>query len=114
MARGFPLVDGNPAAYRARFRMTNVARTPGTHPARVSSETMMMEPHPLSKTARGGRMMHRMTLPSDISFSHGSAKTINARDHFPVYNRVYETTERRLWGNRPPPALWIFPQQAQD
>jgi hypothetical protein len=31
--------------------------TPGTHPASVSKKTMMIEPQPLSKTAKGGKRM---------------------------------------------------------
>ncbi len=42
--------------------------TPGTHPASVSRKTMSTEPHPLSTTARGGKMMHSRTLKNDIVF----------------------------------------------
>ena len=31
--------------------------TPGTHPASVNKKTMIIEPHPLSKTASGGKRM---------------------------------------------------------
>lgn len=42
--------------------------TPGTHPASVSRKTMSNEPHPLSITASGGKMMHKRTLSSDIGY----------------------------------------------
>ena len=31
--------------------------TPGTQPASVSKNTIIIEPHPLSKTAKGGKRM---------------------------------------------------------
>lgn len=40
--------------------------TPGIHPARVRISTMSTEPHPLSMTAKGGKMTERMTLKTDI------------------------------------------------
>lgn len=35
--------------------------TPGTHPQNVSMNTIRKEPHPLSKTAKGGKKMERST-----------------------------------------------------
>lgn len=35
--------------------------TPGTHPQRVSMNTIRKEPHPLSTTAKGGKKMERRT-----------------------------------------------------
>lgn len=36
---------------------------PGIHPTMVSSVTNKIDPHPLSKTAKGGKMMQRITFP---------------------------------------------------
>lgn len=41
--------------------MTRAAITPGTQPQRVSRNTITIEPHPLSMTARGGKMIERIT-----------------------------------------------------
>ena len=42
---------------------------PGTHPHAVRSETITIDPHPLSSTARGGKMMQRRTRPQPIAIS---------------------------------------------
>lgn len=46
--------------------MTNAPITPGTHPASVSKVTISIEPHPLSMTAKGGKMIDNITLQTDI------------------------------------------------
>jgi hypothetical protein len=46
--------------------MTNAAITPGIHPANVSKTTISTEPHPLSKTANGGKIIDNITLNKDI------------------------------------------------
>lgn len=51
----------------APLRITKAAITPGTQPKRVSMVTMIMEPHPQSKTAKGGKMMANMTLKHDMN-----------------------------------------------
>ncbi len=43
--------------------MTNAAITPGTQPAIVNSVTIKIDPHPLSKTAKGGKKIDNNTLP---------------------------------------------------
>jgi hypothetical protein len=45
------------------------AKTPGIHPAIVRRSTIKTDPHPLSTTAKGGKMIQSKTLQSDISFS---------------------------------------------
>ena len=40
--------------------------TPGTHPQRVSSNTMTTDPHPRSYTASGGKKIARRTRRRDI------------------------------------------------
>ncbi len=40
--------------------------TPGTHPQRVSRNTMSTDPHPRSITANGGKKMARRTRKTDI------------------------------------------------
>lgn len=47
--------------------MINAAITPGTHPQRVNKVTIIMLPHPWSKTAKGGRMMDKSTLKQPIN-----------------------------------------------
>lgn len=42
--------------------MTSAAITPGTQPHRVSRVVMIRDPHPLSKTARGGNITAKITL----------------------------------------------------
>jgi len=41
--------------------MTNAAITPGTQPARVRRKTIIIEPHPLSRTAKGGNRIDKST-----------------------------------------------------
>ncbi len=42
--------------------ITNAAITPGTHPHKVNKSTIMIDPHPLSKTASGGKKIDNKTL----------------------------------------------------
>ena len=42
--------------------------TPGIHPNKVSRLTMTKDPHPLSNTASGGKMIQATTLKHDIVF----------------------------------------------
>jgi hypothetical protein len=44
------------------FKITSAAITPGTHPQKVSSNTIRKDPQPLPRTDRGGKMMAKMTL----------------------------------------------------
>lgn len=37
------------------------AITPGTHPTMVRMVVMTIDPHPLSSTAKGGKITHRIT-----------------------------------------------------
>jgi len=39
----------------------NAAITPGTQPIKVSRVTITIDPHPLSITASGGKIMHNNT-----------------------------------------------------
>ena len=48
------------------FKITKAAITPGTHPARVSKNTINTLPHPLSITANGGKNMANITRSNDI------------------------------------------------
>jgi len=50
------------------FNITKAPITPGTHPAKVSRSTINIDPHPLSKTAKGGRKMANKTLQKLIAF----------------------------------------------
>lgn len=40
---------------------------PGIHPRQERINTIRKEPHPLSTTANGGKIMHKMTLPRLIN-----------------------------------------------
>lgn len=42
--------------------MINAAITPGTHPQSHKINTIIIEPQPLSKTAKGGHKIERSTL----------------------------------------------------
>jgi len=42
--------------------MIKAAITPGTHPNRVSINTITIDPHPLSITESGGKMIAKITL----------------------------------------------------
>ena len=42
--------------------MINAEITPGIQPQKVSISTIMIEPQPLSITARGGNMIDKITL----------------------------------------------------
>lgn len=48
--------------------------TPGTQAQSVSAVTRIMEPHPLSMTARGGKIRQNKALRHDIVFYNFSAK----------------------------------------
>jgi hypothetical protein len=41
--------------------MISAAITPGTHPANVRRNTIIIEPHPLSRTAKGGKSIDKST-----------------------------------------------------
>jgi hypothetical protein len=41
--------------------MIRAAITPGTHPKKVRIRTIKTDPHPLSKTARGGNKIDKST-----------------------------------------------------
>lgn len=41
--------------------MTKAAITPGTHPQSQSKNVIRIEPQPLSKTAKGGQMIDKIT-----------------------------------------------------
>ena len=48
--------------------MINAAITPGIHPKRVSIKVITTDPQPWSKTAKGGKIIAKITLISDIYF----------------------------------------------
>lgn len=52
--------------YLSRFTITNAPITPGTQPASVNNETIIIEPQPLSITAKGGNKTHNITLNKPI------------------------------------------------
>lgn len=45
----------------------SAAITPGTQPQRVSKNTIMNDPQPLSTMAKGGKIMQRITRQIDIT-----------------------------------------------
>lgn len=55
--------------YSFLFKIINAAITPGTQPAIVRRSTITIEPQPLSKTAKGGRIIASITLHRDIIFN---------------------------------------------
>ena len=42
--------------------MTKAAIIPGTHPHNVKIKTIKIDPHPLSKTEKGGNKIDKITL----------------------------------------------------
>jgi len=44
------------------FNITKAAITPGTQPHSHNRNTIKIEPHPLSKTAKGGQIIDSTTL----------------------------------------------------
>ena len=44
------------------FKIINAARTPGIHPKIVNIKTIIIDPQPLSRTARGGNNIESKTL----------------------------------------------------
>ena len=50
------------------FKIIRAAITPGTHPQQVSIKTIVIDPHPLSKTARGGKIIARKTWRHPIDY----------------------------------------------
>ncbi len=51
------------------LQIINAPITPGTQVQRVRRNTIITEPHPLSITARGGKIMQRITRQSDIVYN---------------------------------------------
>ena len=47
--------------------MINAPMTPGIHPQSVSRNTMVIDPHPRSTTAKGGKMIANNTCKQVIS-----------------------------------------------
>lgn len=43
------------------FKITKAAITPGTQPQSHNKNTIKIDPHPLSKTAKGGQIMESKT-----------------------------------------------------
>jgi hypothetical protein len=50
------------------LQIINAPITPGTQAHRVSRNTSKKEPHPLSMTASGGKIMQRITRQIDIVY----------------------------------------------
>ncbi len=48
--------------YSDLFKIINAANTPGIQPKQVRINTIIIEPHPLPKTANGGKMTAKITL----------------------------------------------------
>ncbi len=48
------------------FRIIRAAMTPGTQPMQVRRKTMSIDPQPRSNTAKGGKIMARMTWRQDM------------------------------------------------
>ena len=48
------------------FSITKAAIDPGTHPQQVNKNTIKIEPQPLSRTAKGGKIIHNIRLKQDI------------------------------------------------
>ena len=48
--------------YFGLLMITRAAITPGTHPHNVKIKTITKEPQPLSKTAKGGNIIAKITL----------------------------------------------------
>lgn len=51
------------------LRMISAAMTPGTQPQSVSKNTISIDPQPRSITAKGGKIMARMTWRQDMVVS---------------------------------------------
>ena len=47
--------------------MTSAAITPGTHPQSVKIKTIIIEPHPWSTTAKGGKTIDNKTRKKFIA-----------------------------------------------
>jgi len=54
--------------YLGLFKITKAPITPGTQPAKVNRNTINIDPHPLSKTAKGGKKTANKTLQKLIVF----------------------------------------------
>lgn len=64
--------------------MTNAAITPGIQPAIVSKHTINTEPHPLSITAKGGKIMDKITRHILISLIF-----FKFREFKPIFHHNY-------------------------
>lgn len=54
--------------------MMSAPMTPGTHAQRVRRNTIRTDPHPLSMTASGGKMIHNITRQKDIFLFYHSVQ----------------------------------------
>lgn len=61
--------------------MIKAANTPGTHPAKVNKNTMIIEPQPLPITERGGQKIAKITRQKLIFiFFKGLKKNQGTKD----------------------------------
>ncbi len=60
------MIYNDSLSYYDLLSIMSAAITPGTQPRQVSNKTIRIEPHPLSYTASGGKIIDRITLKSDI------------------------------------------------
>ena len=70
---GFPvnlLLKFWPIAYVFYFLLNKIAAiTPGIHPTQVKSKVINIAPQPLSRTAKGGKIIHKIALPIPIFYT---------------------------------------------
>jgi hypothetical protein len=52
--------------YSPLLRISKAPITPGTQPHKVNRNTIAIDPHPLSHTANGGKIIANMTRKQDI------------------------------------------------
>lgn len=59
--------------------MTNAAITPGTQPQSHNKKTIIMEPQPLSITAKGGQIIDSKTLQKLMYLIYFNTETSSAK-----------------------------------
>ena len=61
-------MSGSTNVRRIYFLLLKIiaAITPGTQPTQVKSRVSIIAPHPQSKTANGGKIIHNIALPHPI------------------------------------------------
>jgi len=81
--------------YQFLLQIINAPITPGTHAQSVRRKTNRIEPQPLSITARGGKIMQRITRSIDIiPVFNDKSKTLKALSSYEISSKKIILTRK--------------------